>query len=102
MRVMVSLFCCESYKLQNFIDQTGKTTFFYDDKFHSFLIIFQASSLNIAEKAGEIIRDVMQRGELGVVDKVFKRNSPPTYIKKLLKPLQGENKQFDPQTEADR
>lgn len=69
--------------------------------------LIQASSLNIAEKAGEIIRDVMQRGELGVVDKVFHncsrlRNSPRTYIKHILQTLQGENKQFDPQTEADR
>jgi hypothetical protein len=67
---------------------------------------FQASSLNIADKAGEIIRDVMRGGELGVVDKVFKsnkrRNSTPTYIKKILKPLQGDNNDFDPQTEADR
>lgn len=65
--------------------------------------VLQASSLNIAEKAGEIIRDVMQRGELNTVNKVFKRISSPPCNKKLLKPLQGENVQsFDPQTEADR
>lgn len=85
--------------------QTRKSTFtHFNDAFE--LFHHQASSLNIAEKAGEIIRDVMQRGELGVVDKVFKssiqRNSPRTYIKPILQTLQGENKQFDPQTEADR
>ncbi|CRL01275.1 CLUMA_CG014299, isoform A [Clunio marinus] len=42
-----------------------------------------ASSITVAEKAGEVIRDIMSRGELGVVDK-------------------GLNTDFDPQTEADR
>lgn len=31
-----------------------------------------ASSVNIAAKAGEIIRDVMSKGDLGIVDKVSK------------------------------
>lgn len=69
----------------------------------------QASSLSIAEKAGGIIRDVMARGELGVVDKVFKNlintkiPSRPNNLHKFLKPLQGESKDdFDPQTQADR
>jgi len=47
------------------------------------LMRVMASSLLIAEKAGEIIRDVMSMGELGVVDK-------------------GLNSDYDPQTEADR
>lgn len=62
----------------------------------------------MAEKAGEIIRDVMARGELGVVDKVLKnltnkKPSRPNNLPKILKPLQGVSKDdFDPQTEADR
>lgn len=30
-----------------------------------------ASSVSIANKAGKIIRDVMQNGDLGIIDKVF-------------------------------
>lgn len=66
----------------------------------------QASSLNIAEKAGEIIRDVMSRGELGLVDKVVRQKQSPRpshYLKKFLNTLQGvNNESYDPQTEADR
>jgi 3'(2'), 5'-bisphosphate nucleotidase len=69
--------------------------------------LFQASSLSVAEKAGEIIRDVMLRGELGVVDKVLhltgRKLAKPHNLQKILKPLQGVSKDdFDPQTEADR
>jgi 3'(2'), 5'-bisphosphate nucleotidase len=67
----------------------------------------QASSLTIAERAGEIIRDVMARGELGVVDKVLltsKAKAKPLNLHKFSNPftLQGQNNDFDPQTEADR
>lgn len=49
----------------------------------------------------------MTRGELGVVDKVYKNlmNQKPSrpILQKILKPLQGVSKDdFDPQTEADR
>lgn len=61
--------------------------------------------MTIAEKAGEIIRDVMSRGDLGTLNKV--RTTSKTFVKpsnlqKFLKPLQGLNNDFDPQTEADR
>lgn len=71
------------------------------------ILLLQASSLTIAEKAGEIIRDVMSRGELGVVDKVLKFSSLPNARPNLQKlsntlNLQGLNNEFDPQTAADR
>lgn len=31
-----------------------------------------ASSIVVANRAGEIIRDVMSKGELGIIDKVIK------------------------------
>lgn len=68
----------------------------------------KASSLTIAEKAGQIIRDVMSKGELGVVDKVLKLKPSlkprSSNLQKFLKTLnlQGVNNDFDPQTEADR
>jgi len=30
-----------------------------------------ASSVSVAHKAGKIIRDVMQKGDLGIIDKVI-------------------------------
>lgn len=42
----------------------------------------------------------MARGELGVIDKVLKLTHSNS--QKFLKPLQGLNNDFDPQTEADR
>lgn len=42
----------------------------------------------------------MTRGELGVLNKVLTTNY--SKLQKFLKPLQGLNNDFDPQTEADR
>lgn len=47
----------------------------------------------------------MKSGDLGVVDKVMGRFFTPTRtsnLHKILKPPQGKNSDFDPQTEADR
>lgn len=47
----------------------------------------------------------MKGGELGLIDKVYKSNNRrnSTRFNKILKPfLQGDNNDFDPQTEADR
>lgn len=59
----------------------------------------------IAEKAGEIIRDVMSRGDLGTLNKVCAStitNVKQRSLQKFLTPLQGTKNDFDPQTEADR
>lgn len=37
---------------------------------HALVCRLLASSVSVAHKAGKIIRDVMQKGDLGIIDKV--------------------------------
>lgn len=40
-----------------------------------------SSSITVANRAGEIIRDIMRKGELGIIDKVFIFKNIPTISK---------------------
>lgn len=41
----------------------------------SLILRLMASSVTVANRAGKIIRDIMSRGELGIVEKVINHNA---------------------------
>lgn len=48
-----------------------------------------ASSVSVAHKAGAIIRDVMKKGDLGIIDKVFLFNYSIFYFLYLFTTILG-------------